>query len=125
MSLINCPECEHKILERIGTICPNCGHTVSYFEGNEKRSKYGKFFALSIFIPFISFIILVITSINQISIVFGTIIYIYLAYKSCPILVKELFITKYEKLLFWGIWLVANALLVSIVYNIYNKLFFI
>ena len=123
MSLINCPECEHEILERIGTVCPNCGHTVSYFEGNENRKKYGKFFALSIFIPFVSFVILVIASINKIAIIFGTITYIYLAYKSCPFLFKDLFQTKYEKILFWGVWLVSNTLLVAIVYNIYNKLY--
>ena len=55
-SLITCPDCNHEILSRLGTVCPKCGHTVGYFDGDKKRKTYGKFFALTIFVPFISFI---------------------------------------------------------------------
>lgn len=121
MSLINCPECNHEILERIGTICPSCGHTVSYFEGDRKRKVYGKFFALTVFIPFISFLTIIFASMNQYVMVLATIAYLYLAYKSCPILFKEIFFTKFEKIFFWGIWLVSNILLVSLIFNIFSK----
>ena len=58
MKLISCPECENQILERLGTVCPKCGHTVGYFNESTKRPKYGKFFALSVFLPFLSFLAL-------------------------------------------------------------------
>ena len=50
-SLITCPDCNHEILSRLGTVCPKCGHTVGYFDGDKKRKTYGKFFALTIFVP--------------------------------------------------------------------------
>ena len=37
MKLISCPECENQILERMGTICPKCGHTVGYFNESEEK----------------------------------------------------------------------------------------
>jgi hypothetical protein len=121
MSLTNCPECNHEILSRIGTICPKCGHTVSYFEGDRKRKVYGKFFALTVFIPFISFITIIFASMNQYVMIGATLVYLYLAYKSCPILFKEIFFTKFEKIFFWGVWIVANSLLISLIINIFSK----
>jgi hypothetical protein len=121
MSLTNCPECNHEILSRIGTICPKCGHTVSYFEGDRKRKVYGKFFALTVFIPFISFITIIFASMNQYVMIGATLVYLYLAYKSCPILFKEIFFTKFEKMFFWGVWIVANSLLISLIINIFSK----
>ncbi|KAB7886436.1 hypothetical protein [Poseidonibacter ostreae] len=122
MKLISCPECENQILERMGTICPKCGHTVGYFNESEKRPKYGKFFALSVFLPFLSFLIIIISSINKISFIFGVIFFLYVAYKSCPYLHKELFITKFEGIFFWGVWILVNSLLLSMIYNVLNKL---
>ena len=63
-SLITCPDCNHEILSRLGTVCPKCGHTVGYFDGDKKRKTYGKFFALTIFVPFISFITILFASQN-------------------------------------------------------------
>ena len=40
--LMNCPDCKTEIYSRMGTICPNCGFTVGYFNGTTKRKKYGK-----------------------------------------------------------------------------------
>lgn len=122
MNLINCPECESEIYDRIGTVCPKCGHTVSYFEGDEKKKKYGKFFAISIFVPFISFILIIFTSWSKIGLAFSSIFYIVLAVYSCPIRFKDLFFTRYEKLFFWGIWLIANSLMVTLIVNSFYKL---
>lgn len=121
MSLMKCPECTYEILSRIGTVCPKCGHTVSYFEGDRKRKLYGKFFALTVFIPFISFITILFASMNQYSMIVGVLLYLYLAYKSCPLLFKEIFFTKFEKIFFWLIWILANSLIVSMIYNILSK----
>lgn len=121
MSFTTCIECNHKILERIGTVCPNCGHTVGYFDGNKNRKKYGKFFALSIFLPFISFVLIVISSVSKVAIIIVSLIYIALAAYSCPIRFKELFFTKYEKMFFWGIWILLNSLLCTMLYNLFSK----
>jgi len=121
MALTKCPDCNHEILERIGTICPNCGHTVGYFEGNDKRKRYGKFFAISVFIPFISFITIIFASIDKTALMIATVFYLALAFISCPIRFNELFFTKYEKMFFWGIWLLTNSLMITMVINLFSK----
>lgn len=120
-SLINCPDCNHQILSRLGTVCPNCGHTIGYFNGDRKRKVYGKFFALTVFIPFISFITILFASQNKYSMIVGIMLYFYLAIKSCPLLFKDIFFTKFEKVFFWLIWIVANSLLFTMIFNILSK----
>lgn len=120
-TLMNCPDCNHEILTRMGTICPNCGYTVGYFNGDEKRKKYGKFFALTVFIPFISFITILFASQNKYTMYAGVAIYFYLAIKSCPLLFKDIFFTKFEKMFFWFIWILANSFLFSLIFNILRK----
>lgn len=122
MNIMECPTCNYEILERIGTVCPKCGHTVGYFDGNDKRKKYGKFFAISVFVPFISFITIIFASISKPSLIAATIFYALLAYFSSPFRFKELFFTKYEKLFFWGIWILANSLMATMIINLFNKL---
>ena len=121
LSLMNCPECNHQILSRLGTICPNCGYTIGYFNGDKKRKIYGKFFALTVFIPFISFITILFASQNKYTMIIGIAIYFYLAIKSCPLLFKDIFFTKFEKFFFWLIWILANSLIFSLIYNILSK----
>ncbi|AXH10388.1 putative membrane protein [Malaciobacter halophilus] len=121
MPLIKCPDCDYEILSRIGTICPNCGHTVSYFEGNKNRKKYGKFFALSLIIPFFSFTMILLTAPFKSALTIATIVYVILAYISSPLRFKEIFFTTFEKIFFWSIWLMSNALLVTMLYNLFNK----
>lgn len=121
--IMSCPDCGHEILSRMGTICPKCGHTVGYFNGDEKRKLYGKFFALTVFVPFINFITLLFTSVNKYTFYIALILYIYLAMKSCPVRFKEIFFTNYEKILFWGIWIGANSLMLAMIFNILNKNF--
>lgn len=118
---MNCPDCNHEILSRMGTICPNCGYTVGYFNGDEKRKKYGKFFALTVFVPFISFITLLFTSINKYTFYAALIFYVYLLIKSCPLYFKDVFSTKFEKVLFWGIYLGANIMMIMMIFNILSK----
>lgn len=118
---MNCPVCNHEILSRLGTICPNCGHTVGYFNGDEKRKKYGKFFAITVFFPFISFITIIFTSINKYSMIAGIALFFYLAIKSLPYKFKELFATNFEKIFFWLVWILANSLLFTMIYNILRK----
>ena len=125
MKLIECPECKTQILEKLGTVCPNCGYTVGYFNESTKRPKYGKFFALSVFLPFISFLIIIITSLNKISFIIGSFIYLFFAYKSCPYFYKDLFVTKFESIFFWVVWILVNSLLVSMIYNVVHKLFLV
>jgi hypothetical protein len=122
MKLISCPECETQILEKLGTICPSCGHTVGYFNESTKRPKYAKFFALSVFLPFISFILIIATSLNKISFAFGVVFYLFTAYKSCPYLHRNLFVTKFEGIFFWAIWILVNSLLLAMIYNVLHKL---
>jgi len=118
---MNCPECNHEILTRMGTICPNCGYTVGYFNGNKKRKIYGKFFALTVFAPFISFITILFAQINKYSMIIAIAIFFYLAIKSCPILFKNIFFTKFEKIFFWLIWILANSLIFTLIVNILRK----
>ncbi|GGD46855.1 hypothetical protein GCM10012288_21370 [Malaciobacter pacificus] len=116
MNTTDCPECGYEILSRLGTVCPKCGHTIGYFEG-EKKKKYGKFFALTVFVPFISFITILFSSINPYTFYASIFIYAYLAYKSCPALFKGVTFTKYEKVLFWGVWIIFNAMIIAMIYN--------
>jgi hypothetical protein len=120
-SLINCPECNHEILSRLGTVCPNCGHTIGYFNGDRKRKAYGKFFALTVFAPFISLITILFASQNKYTMIIGTLVYLFLAVKSCPLLFKEIFFTNFEKVFFWLIWIIANSIMFSLIFNISQK----
>ena len=120
-STMNCPECNHEILTRMGTICPNCGYTVGYFNEDIKRKKYAKFFALTVFTPFISFITIIFAQLNKYTMFIGIAIFFYLAIKSCPISFKEIFLTKFEKIFFWLIWVLANSLIFSLIVNILIK----
>ena len=120
-SLINCPECNHEILSRLGTVCPNCGHTIGYFNGDRKRKAYGKFFALTVFAPFISLITILFASQNKYTMIVGILIYLFLAVKSCPLLFKEIFFTNFEKIFFWLIWIVSNSIMFSLIFNITQK----
>ena len=120
-TLINCPECNHEILSRLGTVCPNCGYTIGYFNGDRKRKVYGKFFALTVFAPFISLITILFASQNKYTMIVGTLIYLFLAVKSCPLLFKEIFFTSFEKVFFWLIWIIANSIMFSLIFNITQK----
>ena len=119
--ITNCPECNHEILSRLGTVCPSCGYTVGYFNGDSKRKVYGKFFALTVFVPFISLITILFASQNKYTMYAGVAIFFYLAIKSCPLLFKEIFFTKFEKIFFWTIWILANSLMFSMIFNILRK----
>ena len=120
-TLMNCPDCNHEILSRLGTICPECGHTIGYFNGDRKRKVYGKFFALTVFAPFISLITILFASQNKYTMIVGTLIYLFLAVKSCPLLFKEIFFTNFEKVFFWLIWIIANSIMFSLIFNITQK----
>jgi len=120
-SLTNCPECNHEILSRLGTVCPNCGHTIGYFNGDKKRKVYAKFFALTVFTPFISLITILFASQNKYAMIIGTLIYLFFAVKSCPLLFKEIFFTNFEKVFFWLIWILANSLMFSLIFNVFQK----
>ena len=120
-TLINCPECNHEILSRLGTVCPSCGYTIGYFNGDRKRKVYGKFFALTVFAPFISLITILFASQNKYTMIVGTLIYLFLAVKSCPLLFKEIFFTSFEKVFFWLIWIIANSIMFSLIFNITQK----
>ena len=121
LSLTNCPECNHEILSRIGTVCPNCGYPVGYFNGDKKRKIYGKFFALTVFVPFISFITILFASLNKYTMYAGIAIFFYLAIKSSPYLFKNIFFTKFEKFFFWLVWILANSLIFTMIVNILRK----
>lgn len=120
-TLINCHECNHEILSRLGTVCPSCGYTVGYFNGDKKRKAYGKFFALTVFAPFLSLITILFASQNKYTMIIGTIVYLYLAVRSCPLLFKDIFFTKFEKIFFWLIWILANSIMFSVIINIFKK----
>jgi len=120
-TLMNCPDCNHEILTRLGTVCPNCGYTVGYFNGDKKRKVYGKFFALTVFVPFISLITILFASLNKYTMIVAVGIFFYLAIKSCPLLFKEIFFTNFEKIFFWVVWILANSLLFSMILNILVK----
>ena len=120
-TLMNCPDCNHEILTRLGTVCPNCGYTVGYFNGDKKRKVYGKFFALTVFVPFISLITIIFSSQNKYTMMIAIGIFFYLAIKSCPLLFKEIFFTNFEKIFFWVVWILANSLLFTMIFNILRK----
>lgn len=122
MSLtMNCPDCESEILTRMGTICPNCGFTVGYFNGTTKRKRYGKFFALTVFAPFISFFTILFSQVNEYSFLLGIALFFYLAIKACPINFKEVFSTKFEKMFFWLVWGFVHGFLLVLIINILLK----
>lgn len=121
-SLINCPECNQKILSRMGTICPNCGFTVGYFNGEKRRKSYGKLFALNVFAPFISFVSIIFGQINLYIFVLASLLTIFLAFKACPIHFKEVFASRFEKGFFWFIWLLLNFFLLVLIVNTANKI---
>ena len=118
----DCPVCGTQILSRVGTNCPNCGHTISFYEGNEKKKEFSKYFAMSIILPFLSFVAIIMTSESLIPSVIASIIAIYFAYVVCPLRKIELFSTVYEKVFFWVIWGMFTSLLVTLEYNIYGNL---
>ena len=120
-TLMNCPECNHEILSRMGTICPNCGFTVGYFNGDKRRKIYGKFFALTVFAPFISFITIIFASVNKYTMMIDIALFFYFAIKSCPLLFKDLFVTKFEKIFFWFVWILVNSMLFTMIFNILRK----
>ncbi len=120
-TLMNCPECNHEILSRMGTICPNCGFTVGYFNGDKRRKIYGKFFALTVFAPFISFITIIFASVNKYTMMIAIALFFYFAIKSCPLLFKDLFVTKFEKIFFWFVWILVNSMLFTMIFNILRK----
>lgn len=122
MNLISCPECQSEIKEQLGTVCPKCGYTIGYFNQTNKRPKYAKFFALSVFLPFVSFLAIIITSVNAISFIFGIVVFLIFSYKSFPYFHRNLFITNFEKVFFWLVWILVNSLLVSMIYNVIHKL---
>ncbi|AXK48449.1 hypothetical protein CRU87_08985 [Aliarcobacter trophiarum LMG 25534] len=119
--LIKCPNCDNKILSRMGTICPNCGFTVGYFNGDRRRKDYGKLFALTVFAPFFSFFTIIFAQINFYSFIIAIILAVFLAIKSCPINFKTVFATNFERLFFWNIWIFSNIFLSVIVFNIISK----
>lgn len=123
MDLIPCPECNHKILSKLGTVCPKCGFTLGFFNGEEKRKRYGKFFALSVAIPFINLIIILATSLNKFTLIFGFFIYISLAYISFPYRFKDIFNKTFEKIFFYTIWFIANSILTLALINLLLKNF--
>lgn len=119
--LMNCPDCKTEIYSRMGTICPNCGFTVGYFNGTTRRRKYGRFFALSVFAPFLSFITILFSQQNKYLFLFAIALYFYLAIKSCPMFFKDIFVSKFEKMFFWLVWLFLNLFLLVLVINILYK----
>ncbi|MEN5388049.1 hypothetical protein ABE179_08940 [Aliarcobacter skirrowii] len=119
--MINCPDCGNEILSQMGTICPNCKYTVGYFNGEKRRKNYGRFFALTIFAPFFSIFTVIFAQINIYSFIAATILAIYLAYKSCPINFKDVFVTLFEKFFFWSVWIFMNSFLLILILNILSK----
>lgn len=120
-SLMNCPDCKAKILSRMGTICPNCGFTVGYFNGTTKRKKYGKFFALTVFAPFFSFLTILFAQVNIYSFLIAIAIFFYLTIKACPYNFKDVFASKFEKIFFWIVWGFINGFLLILIINILKK----
>lgn len=121
MILKECPDCKHQIHDRIGTICPNCGHTVTYFEGDKKKKAYGKFFASSIFLPFISFVTIIFASLNKITLALAIIPFLAIAFYTFPMKYKKLFSSTYEKIFFGVIWVMVNAMLALMIYNSFQN----
>lgn len=123
VNLTDCVNCSYKIFDRLGTICPKCGYTIGYFNGDTKRKEYAKLFALNVFAPFISFITILFTQISIYSFIIGTIFAIFLAYKSAPIRFKSIFSNSFEKWFFYFIWFFVNLFLLILVINILYKSF--
>ncbi|MFV7790899.1 hypothetical protein ACNSOP_01120 [Aliarcobacter lanthieri] len=118
---IDCPDCNNKILSRLGTICPSCGFTVGYFNGDKRRKSYGRLFAFNVFTPFLVFFTIIFSQINIYSFILAILFAIFMAFKSCPIYFKDIFTSNFEKALFWGIWIVFNSLLIVLIANISYK----
>jgi len=121
LDFTNCPNCSNKILSRIGTICPNCGFTVGFFNGDKRRKPYGKLFVLNVFTPFLVFFTVIFAQLNFYSFILGIIFAIFMAFKSCPIYFKDIFASKFEKIFFWSIWIAFNLFLLVLVANIIYK----
>lgn len=121
MSLKECPNCSNEILSRLGTTCPNCGFTVGYFDGDKRRKRYGKLFALTVFSPFISFFTIIFTQLNQYLFSLSILFAIFLAVKSIPLNFKDVFASRFEKIFFWSIWIVSNSFLLVLALNIFYK----
>lgn len=119
--LMNCPDCKTEIYSRMGTICPNCGFTVGYFNGTTKRKKYGKFFALMVFAPFFSFLTIIFAQVNIYTFLVAIAIFFYLSIKAYPYNFKEVFSTKFEKIFFWILWGFLNSFLLILIINILKK----
>lgn len=119
--LMNCPDCKTEIYSRMGTICPNCGFTVGYFNGTTKRKKYGKFFALMVFALFFSFLTIIFAQVNIYTFLVAIAIFFYLSIKACPYNFKEVFSTKFEKIFFWILWGFLNSFLLILIINILKK----
>ena len=105
----------------MGTICPNCGFTVGYFNGTKKRKIYGKFFALTVFGPFFSFLTILFAQINIYSFLIAIAVFFYLAIKACPYNFKDVFASKFEKIFFWIVWGFVNSFLLILIINILKK----
>ena len=93
----------------------------SYAYVDKKRKIYGKFFALTIFVPFISFITILFASQNKYTMYLGIAIFFYLAIKSCPLLFKNILFSKFEKIFFWFIWILSNSLLFSMIISVLRR----
>ncbi|CAI8192875.1 MAG: Uncharacterised protein [Arcobacter lacus] len=119
---ISCPQCSNEILSRIGTNCPNCGHTISFYEGNKKKKEFSKYFALSIILPFLAFVGIIVTSNNLVPSIIASLVFVGVAYLLIPLRKKDLALTTYEKIFFWGLWGMFTALLVTLEFNIYGNL---
>jgi len=121
LDFTNCPNCSNKILSRVGTICPKCGFTVGFFNGDIRRKPYGKLFALNVFAPFLVFFVVIFAQINLYSFILAIIFAIFMAFKSCPIFFQNIFASNFEKILFWSIWICFNLLFVVLIVNITYK----
>lgn len=123
MDLINCPDCNHEILSRMGTVCPNCGFTVGFFNGDERRKKYSKFFAITVATPFLSLVIMLSTSLNKYVLLIGFVAYIFFAYKSFPHRFKDIFVKKFDAVFFYSVWGISNIILSIAFINLLLKNF--
>ena len=84
----------------LDSIYEDASAVIGDFNGDKKRKSYGKFFALTVFAPFISFITILFASQNKYSIYLGIAVFFYLAIKSCPLLFNNIFFSKFEKIFF-------------------------
>ncbi|HJE02434.1 hypothetical protein AAX26_01996 [Aliarcobacter thereius] len=120
-SLEACPQCEHLILNRMGTICPKCGYTKGYFNGEKRRKAYAKLFALNVFAPFISIFTIIFAQISIYSFIIGVILSIYISYKSFPLRFSNVFSNNFEKFFFLSLWSFVNIFLIVLIINIISK----